>query len=218
MGHIFSTVFGMYIVMLWVVLLIAMMNLPFELLSIAVVIIVLPILIAPLQYKSAKEKFGALQHAGVALEEMENALDAKQIASGLTSYIFLIFDVLRPAETHIDAASENEIESLRKNLGNLTRKVITEVIFQGALYTLLIVNFLIPMFISEIEVGGPLLIPLVFLCVILAVLVARWFIFLYWRLLVRQWINFYEGFIVWGEELERHFSGAGRGYEGRTTS
>jgi hypothetical protein len=204
--------------MLWVVLLIAMMNLPFELLSIAVVIIILPILIAPLQYKSAKERFGALQHAGAALKEMESTLDARQIASGLASYIFLIFDVLRPADVLADATSESDAENLRKNLANLTRKVITEVIFQGALYTLLIVNFLIPEFISAIEEGGPLLIPLVFLGVILTVLVARWFIFLYWRLLVRQWVNFYDGFITWGEELERIFSGNAKDHDGRPPS
>ncbi|MGY5876143.1 MAG: hypothetical protein RTU30_10380 [Candidatus Thorarchaeota archaeon] len=206
MGHIFSTVFGMYIVMLWVVLLIAMMGLPLELLTIAFVIILLPILIAPLQYRSAKERFGALQQAGAALKEIEDTLDEKHIASGLTSYIFLIFDVLRPADSLDDVISENEVENLRQHLANLTKKVLSEIIFQGILYTFLILNFLIPEFISAIEEGGALLLPLVFLVIVLAILVARWFVFFYWRILVRRWIRFYQGFITWGEELERLFS------------
>ena len=203
MGHIFSSVFGMYIVMLWVILLIAMIGLPFELLSIAFVVIIIPILIAPLQYKSAKNRFGALQQAGATLKEIEDALDERHVVPGLTSYIFLIFDVLRPADTLNDVPSENDVEGLRKHLKNLTRKVITEVIFQGAFYILLIINFLIPEFLSAIEQGTPMLAPLIFLGVIIAILVARWIVFFYWRLLVRRWLNFYQGFIAWGEELER---------------
>jgi hypothetical protein len=218
MGHIFSTVFGMYIVMLWVVLLIAMMGLPLELLSIAFIIIILPILIAPIQYRSAKERFGALQQAGAALREIEDALDDQFVVSGLTSYIFLIFDVLRPADTQNDASSENEVEHLRKHLGDLTRKVIGEVLFQAILYTLLIVNFLIPEFLSAIEQGSPMLFPLVFLCVVLAILMARWFIFLCWRLLVRRWLKFYQGFLAWGEELERQFSIPANDHDRRTDS
>ncbi|MHA2263504.1 MAG: hypothetical protein ACXAEN_14005, partial [Candidatus Thorarchaeota archaeon] len=210
MGHIFATVFGVYIVMLWVVLLIAMMNLPFELLSIAAVIIIIPILIAPLQYKSAKERFGALRQAGDALNEIEDTLDKRRIASGLTSYIFLILDVIRPVDSRADLASKDDVEHLRKNLADLTRKVIIEVIFHGALYTYLIVSFLIPQFISAIEQGGQLLFPLVFLAVIIAILVARWFIFFYWRILVRRWLKFYQGFISWGEELERIVTGAAK--------
>ncbi|MHA2380398.1 MAG: hypothetical protein ACXADS_14080 [Candidatus Thorarchaeota archaeon] len=218
MGHIFSTVFGMYIVMLWVVLLIAMMDLPLELLSIAFIVIILPILIAPLQYRSAKERFGALQQAGAALKEIEDALNEKQVVSGLTSYIFLILDVLRPADTLDDVTSESDVENIRNHLAGLTRKVVTEVIFQGALYTLLIFNFLIPEFLSALEQGTPMLAPLVFLGVIIAILVARWVIFFYWRLLAKRWLSFYQGFIAWGEELEKVFSNPTNDYDGRATT
>ncbi|MFW9966322.1 MAG: hypothetical protein ACFFEA_04145 [Candidatus Thorarchaeota archaeon] len=214
MGYIFSSVFGMYIVMLWVILVIAMMDLPLELLSIATIIIVLPILIAPLQYKSAKERFGVLQQAGDSLKEIAAALNEQHIVSGLTSYIFLIFDVLRPIDASEDLASENEIENLRKHLGNLTKRVISEVAFQGFLYTLLIINFLIPEFISAIEQGSPLLFPMIFLCVVLAILIARWFIFFYWRILVRRWLKFYQGFVAWGEELDRIFSTSASDHNG----
>jgi hypothetical protein len=208
----------MYIVMLWVVLLIAMMDLPIELLSVAFIIIIIPIVTAPLQYRSAKERFGALQQAGVALKDIEEALEERQIVSGLTSYIFLIFDVLRPTDTRFDASSENEVEHLRKHMGDLTKKVVSEVIFQAILYTLLIVNFLIPEFISAIEQGSPLVFPLVFLFVILVILMARWFIFLYWRLLVRRWLKFYQSFLAWGEELERVFSTPSNDFDGREAS
>jgi hypothetical protein len=199
--------------MLWVVLLIAMMDLPFELLSIAAIIIAIPILVAPFQYRDAKERFGALQQAGAALKEIEEALGDNFVISGLTSYIFLIFDVLRPVDTQYEATSENEVEHLRKHLGDLTRKVIGEVLFQAVLYTLLIVNFLIPEFILAIEQGSPMLVPLVFLCVVLAILMARWFIFLYWRLLARRWLKFYQGFLDWGTEMEKLFSKSANDYD-----
>ncbi|MHA2433988.1 MAG: hypothetical protein ACXADO_12220 [Candidatus Thorarchaeota archaeon] len=201
MGHIFSTVFG-----------------PLELLSIAFIVIILPILIAPLQYRSAKERFGALQQAGAALKEIEDALNEKQVVSGLTSYIFLILDVLRPADTLDDVTSESDVENIRNHLAGLTRKVVTEVIFQGALYTLLIFNFLIPEFLSALEQGTPMLAPLVFLGVIIAILVARWVIFFYWRLLAKRWLSFYQGFIAWGEELEKVFSNPTNDYDGRATT
>ncbi len=209
--------FGMYIVMLWVVLLVAMMGLPLPLLSIAFVIIIIPILIAPLQYKSAKERFETLQQAGAALKEIEDILDETHVASGLASYIFLIFDVLRPVESQEDSDSGDEVENVRKHLSNLTTKVISEVIFQGVIYTILFVNFLIPEFISAIEEGGALLFPMIFLGVILVILVARWFIFLYWRVLVRRWLRFYQGFIAWGEELERIFSKTVNDHNGRAS-
>jgi hypothetical protein len=205
MGHIFSTVFGMYILVLWVVFVIALIDLPFELLSIASVVILLPILVAPLQYRSAKERYGTLQEAGAALKEIEGALDEKLVVSGLTSYIFLIFDVIRPPGTYDIETSENEIEDLRRHLEGLTRRVVTEIAFQGVMYILLIVNFIIP----EFEQGGVLAIPLLFLCVIIAILAIRWVIFIYWRFLLRRWLKFYQGFITWGEELERVFSTQG---------
>ncbi|MHA1905089.1 MAG: hypothetical protein ACW968_13880 [Candidatus Thorarchaeota archaeon] len=213
MGHIFSTVFGIYMVMLWVILVIAMMNLPFELLSIAFVIIIIPIFVIPLQYKSAKNRFGALQQAGAALREIEDALDEKHVVLGLTSYIFLIFDVLRPADKLTNLTIENDAKNLRKHLSDLTKRVIFEVLFEGTMYTFLTVNFLIPKFLSAIEQGGQLLIPLIFLGVIIAVLVARWIVFFYWRILVRRWLKFYQGFIAWGEELERTFSNPTNDYD-----
>jgi hypothetical protein len=192
-----------------------MMNLPFELLSIAIVIIIIPILVAPRQYKTAQIRFGALQEAGAALKEIEDALDEGHIVSGLTSYIFLIFDVLRPADTLVDVNSQNDSENLSKHLADLTKRVVSEVLFEGAMYTFLTVNFLIPEFLSAIEQGGPLLIPLIFLGFIIAVLVARWFIFIYWRLLARRWLRFYHGFLAWGEDLEKLFSSPASDNDGR---
>jgi hypothetical protein len=196
----------MYLVMLWVVLVVSMMGLPFELLSIAGIIIAIPIIIAPLTYKSAKERFGTLQEAGLLLKGIEESLNESNVTLGLTSYIFLIFDVIRPTDVKEKETSDNEVEKLRKHVSGLTMKVIFEVIFHGTLYTILIINFLIPEFISAIEQGSPLLLPLVFLAFVIAILIARWFIFFYWRLLVRRWLRFYQGFVAWGEDLERLFS------------
>lgn len=206
MAHIFGNVFSIYVIMLWVILVIWMMNLPFELISIAAILIIIPIIISPLQYKNTKNQFGLLQEAGRALYDAEVAVDARQIAQGLTSYIFLIFDILRPSEGIVDEFEENEIEHVRENLRSLTQKNIRDIIVQGCLVTALVVFFLIPEFQRVIAKGGPLLFPFMFLCFVVGLLTARWFIFLYWRLLIRRWLRFYEGFMAWGEELERMFS------------
>ncbi|MGY5859841.1 MAG: hypothetical protein RTU63_10765, partial [Candidatus Thorarchaeota archaeon] len=64
MGHIVGSVFGMYLLMLWAVLFVIIADLPIELLMIASVVILVPIAIIPMQYKTLKEKFGILQQAG----------------------------------------------------------------------------------------------------------------------------------------------------------
>ena len=218
MAYVFSPVFAIYIVMLWVILLIAMMGLPPGGFSIAMILIIIPVVITPLIYKSTRERFGTLQQAGAALKDIEDSLGEKDIATGLTSYIFLIFDVLRPADSQDATPSENEVEKLRRHLANLTKTVIVEVIFQGVLYASLIINFLIPELVSAIQVGGPLLVPLSSLIMIVAILAARWFTFFYWRLLVRRWLRFYQGFIAWGQELERKLSNPINNHDGRPPS
>jgi hypothetical protein len=206
MAHIFGNVFGIYIVMLWVVLTIWMMNLPFHLFSLATIIIALPILIAPLQYKDTKNRFNLLQEAGALLHDTERAVDASQFAQGLTSYIFLIFDILRPSNIKSDNFEENEVEQVRTDLNSLTRKTLREFMVQAFFLTALIIFFLIPEFIDVIESGGAFLFPLIFLCFVIGLLMSRWLIFLYWRFLIRRWLRFYRGFMNWGAELERMFS------------
>ena len=159
-----------------------------------------------MQYRKTKNQFHLLQEAGKALYDAEVAVDAKQITHGLTSYIFLIFDVLRPSDVVYDELEENEVERVRENLRSLTQKNIQDIIVQGCLVAALVLFFLIPEFQRVIETGGPLLFPLVFLCFVVGLLITRWFIFIYWRLLIRRWLCFYEGFMAWGEELERMFS------------
>ena len=206
MAYIFGNELNIYVIMSWVVLTIWMLNLPFQLLSLASIIIVIPIIISPLVYKRTKQRFGLLQEAGTFLHDAEAAIDANQIAQGLTSYIFLIFDVLRPSYKIDSEFRENEVENVRKNLNSLTRDAICDIFTQGFFLTALIIYFLIPEFLKVLESGGPLLFPLIFLCFVIGILITRWFVFLYWRFLIRRWVQFYQGFMTWGEELERMFS------------
>ncbi|MHA2396227.1 MAG: hypothetical protein ACXAC0_05940, partial [Candidatus Thorarchaeota archaeon] len=206
MGHIFGTAFGMYLIMLWVILFVVIAGLTGTLLLIALIIIGTPILIIPILYKELKQKYGILQQAGQVLKDSEALVDSNQIVIGLTSYVFLVFDILRPADTSDDTKEKYEIEEVRKSLNETTRKVIFEIVFQGFLIVLLLNNFLIPGLIAVLERGGPALLIFLFLAFIVVVLISRWFVFLYWRLLVRKWLRFYQGFMEWGEELERVFS------------
>ena len=206
MGHIFGSAFGMYLIMLWVILFVVIANLTGTLLLIALVIIATPIVFIPIQYKDLKQKYGILQQAGQVLKESEVLVDSNQIVTGLTSYVFLVFDILRPADTSDDAKEKNEIEEVRKSLKETTRKVISEIVFQIFLVALLLNNFLIPELIAALERGGPSLLIFLFLGFIVMVLISRWIVFLYWRLLARRWLRFYQGFLEWGEELERVFS------------
>ena len=206
MGHIFGSVFGMYLIMLWVILFVVIANLTGTLLLIALAIICTPILIIPIQYKNLKQKYGILQQAGQILKESEAIIDSKQLVSGLTSYVFLVFDILRPVDTGKQTEEKNEVENLRNSLNETTRKIVTEIVFQAFLLYLLLTNFLIPGLVVLLEQGGIFLPTFLFLGFIVIVLISRWFVFLYWRLLVRKWLRFYQGFMEWGEELERVFS------------
>lgn len=206
MGHIFGSVFGMYLIMLWVILFVVITNLTGTLLLIAITIICTPIVIIPIQYKDLKQKYGILQQAGQILKESEAVVDSNQLVTGLTSYVFLVFDILRPADTGKETKEKNEVEDLRRSLNETTRKIITEIVFQAFLLYLLLTNFLIPGLVVLLEQGGSSFPIFLFLGFIVIVIISRWFVFLYWRLLVRKWLRFYQGFIEWGEELERIFS------------
>ncbi|OLS19429.1 MAG: hypothetical protein ThorAB25_29320 [Candidatus Thorarchaeota archaeon AB_25] len=206
MGHIFGSVFGMYLIMLWVILFVVIAELTGSLLLIALIIIATPIVFIPIQYKDLKQKYGILQQAGQVLKDSEALVDSNQIVTGITSYVFLVFDILRPVEISDGVKEKNEVEEVRKSLNETTRKVISEIVFQAFLIVLLLYNFLIPGMIAVLERGGPALLIFLFLGFIVVVLISRWFVFLYWRLLVRKWLRFYQGFIEWGEELERVFS------------
>ena len=206
MGHVFGSVFGMYLIMLWVILFVVIAELTGSLLLIALIIIATPIVFIPIQYKDLKQKYGILQQAGQVLKDSEALVDSNQIVTGITSYVFLVFDILRPVEISDGVKEKNEVEEVRKSLNETTRKVISEIVFQAFLIVLLLYNFLIPGMIAVLERGGPALLIFLFLGFIVVVLISRWFVFLYWRLLVRKWLRFYQGFIEWGEELERVFS------------
>jgi hypothetical protein len=215
MGHIFGSVFGMYLIMLWVILFVVIANLTGTLLLIALVLIGTPIAIIPFQYKNLKQKYRILQQAGQVLKDSEALVDSNQVVTGLTSYVFLVFDILRPVDTSDDAKERNEVEEVRKSLKETTRKVISEIVFQAFLLVLLLYNFLIPGLIAFLERGGPALLIFLFLGFIVIVLVSRWIVFLYWRLLARRWLRFYQGFMEWGEELERVFSSPSKDDSGR---
>jgi hypothetical protein len=218
MGHIFGSVFGMYLIMLWVVLFIVIAELTGTLLLIALIIIATPVVFIPIQYRELKQKYGILQQAGQVLKDSEALVDSNQIVTGLTSYVFLIFDLLRPTDASDDTKEKHEIEEVRKSLNETTRKVISEIVFQAFLIVLLLYNFLIPGLIAALERGGPALLIFLFLGLIVVVLISRWIVFLYWRLLTRKWLRFYQGFMEWGEELERVFTSPSKDNSGGSTA
>ena len=218
MGHIFGAVFGMYLIMLWVILFVVIAELTGSLLLIALTIIATPLVFIPIQYRELKQKYAVLQLAGQVLKESESLADSNQIVTGLTSYVFLIFDLLRPADTGDDTKESHEIEDVRKSLNETTRKVISEIVFQAFLIVLLLYNFLIPGLMAIWQHGGPALSIFLFLGIIVVVLVSRWIVFLYWRLLTRRWLRFYQGFMEWGEDLERVFSPSSKDDSGGSTT
>jgi len=85
MGHIFGAVFGMYLIMLWVILFVVIAGLTGTLLLIALVLISIPIAVIPMAYKNLKQKFGILQQAGQVLKDSEGLIDSNQLVTGLTS-------------------------------------------------------------------------------------------------------------------------------------
>jgi len=211
-SHIYASVFSIYVVMLWVILFIALIQLPLQLLLIALAIIALSIAITPLQYKRTRQRFALLRQAGEVLEQAEIAVSEKQTAIGLTSYIFLLFDVIRPTDVEKVESDQNEVEQIRTHLRSLNLNTLIQMLFQGALIILLIIQFIIPGILSLLEAGGSLVILLTIflpLCFLVVLTVARWAVFVYWQILMRRWLRLYRGFMVWGEELERMYSSSG---------
>lgn len=203
-AYIYANLFIIYGVMAWVGLVLWWMGLPFQLSIVAFALILIPLLISPLIYRQVKRTYPVIQHAKTVLLGARNELNANRSAGGLFTYITLLFKILHPEK---EESAESEIERTRSALQKSKRNAVSEIIFQGFIFTLAFANFIIPDVLLIIEqsgflglLGNPIMLIIGF---IFSLIVIRWGVFIRWHLLVRRWLKLYQGFIEWGEELER---------------
>ncbi|MDF1539334.1 MAG: hypothetical protein P1Q69_10580 [Candidatus Thorarchaeota archaeon] len=189
-AYIYANVFIIYGIMVWVGLFILWMGLPLELALIAFTIIAIPLLAAPIIYRHVKRTYPIIQDAGKVLESVRADLDNRHSATGLSTYITLLFKII---QTEKDESEEADIEQTRMALRKSRFNVLSEIILQGFLFTLAFVNFLIPEILLILEqsgIGGLLANPIIVVIGILLIILAiRWGIYIQWQLLVRRWLR-----------------------------
>ncbi len=216
-AYIYANLFIIYGIMAWVGLFVLWMGLPTELALIALVIIAIPVLIAPFLYRYVKRTYPIIQDAKKVLERAREDLDNRRSATGLSTYIALLFKIL---QTEKDESEEAKIEQTRKALRRSRFNALSEIIFQGFLFTLVSANFLIPEIILILEqsgFGGLLVNPIIVVVgALFIIFVIRWGVFIRWQLLARRWLRIYQGFLEWGEELERMILSSGSNENGGT--
>lgn len=203
MAYVYYNLSIMYIWMGWVVLFILWMNLPLPLLSIAFVIIALPILIAPMQYRIMKKKYSHLIDAKQILLDMQKSVNASQVITGIAKYSTILFNIVSP---NGETKGNGTVEQTKISIKRLRFDSVSTLAIQAFLVYLIFQNFFIPSIIELLEIGGltaVLFNPVMMLMgIILALMIAGLMIFILWEIQVRRWAKIYHGFLAWGEEIE----------------
>lgn len=199
--YIYYSVSILYLWLAWVLFFILWMQLPPELGLIAVVIIALPLIVAPILYKQMKQRYGYILEAQKVLDAIQEAVDSQQIASGAFRYMTLLLNIIKPDE------SEGRDEGSQIRLRDLRSRLLSQLVVQTLMLYFIFVNFFIPEIISLMETGGlvaVLLNPIIVLMsVIIGIMLTGFVVFLLWELTVRRWLRLYQRIIEWGEEIER---------------
>ncbi|MFW9978761.1 MAG: hypothetical protein ACFFEJ_11830 [Candidatus Thorarchaeota archaeon] len=198
---IYYSVSILYLWMGWVVFFILWMELPPTLGLVAAIVIAIPLLVTPLMYKQMKQRYGYILDAKNLLDTIQESIDSEQVASGILSYISLLLNIINPDE------SKEETVPSQVRLRDLRIRSISQLIFQMFMMYLIFQNFFIPEIILLIEAGGIIAVLLnpvmVLLSAILAITLTGLLVLILLEITVRRWLKIYQGFIEWGEELER---------------
>jgi hypothetical protein len=221
-GHRFLTIYLHWNIILpflfvgWVGTFLLWVQLPFGLLSIASMVLILPLLMLPVLYASVRKRLPLLKEAKGVLLEAKSALASHRTDLGLARYVTLLFAILQSR-----AASRQEepsFESMRASLKGSNRSLLGQVSFQVLLVAMIFNYFLIPEMLNVLQQGGVialLLNPVLLLMLALVILmVLSWVVFLSWYQLSSRWLRMYGALQEWGAELERFGSTFGSGDSG----
>lgn len=204
MAYIYYNLSIMYIWMGWVLLLFLWMDLPLPLLSIAFVIIALPILIAPMQYRIMKKNYSHLIDAKQILLDMQKTDNASQVIAGIAKYSTILFNVVSP---NVETKGSSSAEHTKISIKRLRFNSVSKLAIQAFFVYLIFQSYFIPSIIELLEIGGlaaVLFNPVMMLMgIILAIMIVGLMIFVLWEIQVRRWVKIYHGFLAWGEEIER---------------
>ena len=145
LAYIYYTVSIMYIWVAWIVFFLVWMGLPLELLSIAFVVIIIPILIAPMQYRTNKRRFSHLLSAKQILLDMQKTINERQFSSGIVRYCTVLFSVVSPNK---DSINSDSVGRSKISIRNLRINSAGTLAFQAFMVYLLFQNFFIPEIMS----------------------------------------------------------------------
>jgi len=199
--YIYYSTAIIYLWMGWVVLFILWMELPPSLGIIALIVVGIPILIAPIVYRQMKRRYGYIIDAKKTLDRIQDSLNSQQAATGIFNYISLLLSIIKPDESKLkDMDKPITIRSFRINS-------ISQIGFQILMIWLIFVNFFIPEILQLLETGGILAVLLnpviVLMAIVLTITITGSAIFALWEFTVRKWLKIYQSFMTWGEDLER---------------
>lgn len=202
--YIYYSVSIIYLWLVWVIFFILWIQLPLELGLIAFVIIALPIVISPILYKNSKKTYSYIIKAKRTLEHTRDAIDMDQFATGISSYITLLFNILKPDEVREEGES---VQESPVKLSSLRIKTASQSVVFVFLVVLVFQNFFIPEIVRLLEIGGILAVlanpVMVLMGFLLALMICGFVVIILWELTVRRWLRIYTGFQSWGEEIER---------------
>lgn len=219
MAYVYYNFSIIYLWMGWVLLFILWMEHPPSLGLIAVLLLTIPIAIAPMIYKQFRARYGYLIQAKKILAAIRGEVSTHQVSSSISSYITLLFQIIKPTKEKPD-------ERTRARTGIKLRYLRIEsgsaLVFQPFLLYLTLTNFLIPEIVSLLESGGiiaVLLNPVIMvLGLLLAITSTGILLPVLWEFQVRRWLRIYEGFLSWGEDIERMVFTPSNEGEGGATS
>ncbi len=199
--YIYYSALILYLWMGWVVFFILWMQLPLQLGLTALVVISIPVIIAPSLYKTMKQRYGYIIGARKVLDGIQVSVDSQQIASGIFRYITLLLNIIKPDESDV------QTEGTQVRLRDLRSRLLSQLVVQTFMIYLIFLNFFIPQILLLLETGGIMAVLLdpviVLMAAILAITITGIIVFLLWELTVRRWLKIYDRFLEWGEEIER---------------
>jgi hypothetical protein len=196
-----------YLWMGWVLLFILWMQLPPSIGPIAVLLIAIPVVMTPFLYTRFRMSYGYLINAKNTLVAISRAESTHQISSSISSYITLLFQIIKPTKERPDEESRARAQI---NLRQLRIQSGSSLVLQLFMQYFVLTDFLIPKISSLFASGGiiaVLLNPVIMvLGLLLAITITGILLFFLWEIQVRRWMRTYEDFLSWGEDIERTVS------------
>ena len=144
--------------------------------------------------------FGAMREY---LDYTKKAVNTGQGDVDLTTYVNLMFSVIRPDVPLSEEEPAEQLKQVRQSIQILTYMPVVEIIVFASVFVTMSVLFIT---MGPVVQNNPIASALIIsFYVIMAVTVIRCVIFLQWRKLVTRWLKIYSALVMWRQDLEQTF-------------